>query len=71
MGYSGQKCEIASVTVTPYLSEMFQSPKVSEMPGVTNVSNSNATYYELCIDLNQLNSRLLYIKTMKCFNCIF
>lgn len=38
MGYSGQKCEIASVTIPSYLSEMFQSSKLNELPGIVNVS---------------------------------
>ncbi|GIY36220.1 reelin [Caerostris darwini] len=44
MGYSGQKCEIASVVIPSYLSEMFQSSKLSELPGINNLLGAEMGY---------------------------
>lgn len=38
MGYSGQKCEYATVTIPSYLSEMFQSSNLKELPSIVKVS---------------------------------
>lgn len=45
MGYSGQKCEYATVTIPSYLSEMFQTSSLTEIPNVVTVSMNNKTYY--------------------------
>ncbi|GIY14306.1 reelin [Caerostris extrusa] len=44
MGYSGQKCEIASVVIPSYLSEMFQSSKLNELPGINNLLGAEMGY---------------------------
>lgn len=38
MGYSGQKCEYATVTIPSYLSEMFQTSNMKELPNVLKVT---------------------------------
>ncbi|XP_042898138.1 reelin isoform X2 [Parasteatoda tepidariorum] len=44
MGYFGQKCEFASVTIPSYLSEMFQSSNVNELSGIVNLVGGNLGY---------------------------
>lgn len=38
MGYSGQKCEYSTVTIPSYLSEMFQTSNMKELPNVLKVT---------------------------------
>ncbi|XP_054717283.1 reelin-like [Uloborus diversus] len=44
MGYSGQKCEIAAISISSYLSEMFQSPKINESPNILKVLGAELGY---------------------------
>lgn len=38
MGYSGQKCEYSTVTISSYLSEMFQTSNTKELPNILKVT---------------------------------
>lgn len=53
MGYSGQKCEYSTVIIPSYLSEMFQSSNMKELPNILKVT------YRLILTI--LNPKLVFV----------